>query len=280
MLPNGEYAWQAITTAYQAESGERDLCDTTDLKKHWHKVLCNCGKNPLGKPGAINNCIFCCIAIKQHILEKTSSGMKGTLSIEDENNLGVSLTEDSEDDDDDDKDDGYCPKSCAEGGAKGVAANDDCSTESVASGFVAGNDLVGGNVVFAASVLPPVPPSVQNEVEAAIDGAPLEDPADSFDGASANEGEPHAPASCPLLHGLTTSHGSSASRRAPKTREVGSLLTSSQKSKNSNNKNKDRTNVAGAIVELCESFKDRGAARNDNSTREMMNADEYDGGLN
>jgi hypothetical protein len=31
MLPNGEYAWQAIATAYQAESSKRDLHDTTDL---------------------------------------------------------------------------------------------------------------------------------------------------------------------------------------------------------------------------------------------------------
>ncbi len=34
MLPNGEYAWQAIATAYQAESGEKDLCNMADLKKH------------------------------------------------------------------------------------------------------------------------------------------------------------------------------------------------------------------------------------------------------
>ncbi len=64
MLPNGEYAWQAVATAYQAQSGEKDLRDTADLKKHWHKVLCNCRKKPTGKPGAINDRIFCCIAIK------------------------------------------------------------------------------------------------------------------------------------------------------------------------------------------------------------------------
>ena len=163
------------------------------------------------------------------------------------------------------------PKDCAEGVAEGVAANGDRSAESVGPGFVTGDDLVGGNVVFAASVLPPLPPPVQNEVEAVVDGAPLEDPAASFDSAPADGGEPHAPASCPLLRGPTTSRGSSTSRRAPKTREVGSLLTSSQKSKNSNNKNKDRTNVAGAIVKLCESFKDGGNTQNDDSTREMMN---------
>jgi hypothetical protein len=30
MLPNGEYAWQAIATAYQAESGEKNLRDAMD----------------------------------------------------------------------------------------------------------------------------------------------------------------------------------------------------------------------------------------------------------
>jgi hypothetical protein len=64
MLPNSEYAWQAVATAYQAESSEKDLCDTADLKKHWHKVLCNCGNKPMGKPGAINDHTFCCIVIK------------------------------------------------------------------------------------------------------------------------------------------------------------------------------------------------------------------------
>ena len=55
MLTNGEYAWQAVATAYQAESGETDPWDTTDLKKHWHKVLCNGGKKPTRKPGAVTN---------------------------------------------------------------------------------------------------------------------------------------------------------------------------------------------------------------------------------
>ncbi len=58
MLPNGEYAWKAVATAYQAESGETDLRDTADLKKHWHKVLCNGGKNPTGKPGAASDRII------------------------------------------------------------------------------------------------------------------------------------------------------------------------------------------------------------------------------
>jgi hypothetical protein len=46
----------------------------------------------------------------------------------------------------------------------------------------------------------------------------------------------------------------------------------SQKSKNSNNKNKDHTNVAGVILKLCKSFKVGGTTQPDDfTTREMMN---------
>jgi hypothetical protein len=68
------------------------------------------GRNRRGSLGAINNCIFHCIAIEQRILEKTSSGMMGALSVEEEYNLGISLTENSEDNDDDNKDDDNRPK--------------------------------------------------------------------------------------------------------------------------------------------------------------------------
>ena len=105
ILPNGEYAWQAVATAYQAESGERDLRDTTDLKKHWHKVLCNGGKKPTGKPGAITERTFRCIAIERQILDRTSSGMMGASSLEDDANIDISSTEASGDGRDDDKED-------------------------------------------------------------------------------------------------------------------------------------------------------------------------------
>jgi hypothetical protein len=216
MLPNSKYAWQAIATAYQAESGEKDRCDMADLKKHLHKVLCNCGKKPTGKPGAINDRIFCCIAIERQILKKTNSGMMGASSIEDKNNLGFSSTENSEvsDDDDDKQGDGNCPKSWAKSWAKSAADGDSSNSQQAES--VAPDDLVG-DIVFATSVpaLPPLP-------------LPLEDPAASFDGAApAVGGEPHAPASCPPLSGPSSHDSRSAStRRASKTRDGRALLTS------------------------------------------------------
>ena len=138
LLPNGEYAWQAIATAYQAESGEIDPRDTSDLKKHWHKVLCNGGKKPTGKPGANTDRIFRCIAIERQILDKTSSGMMGASSLEDENNISLTSSEGSEEGEDDDEVEDFVnhPESRA------------------------GDDLVGGVDVadFAAPLPPLLPP--------------------------------------------------------------------------------------------------------------------------
>ncbi len=42
ILPrNGEYGWQAVANAYQEETKEETICDTTDMKMHWIKNLCN-----------------------------------------------------------------------------------------------------------------------------------------------------------------------------------------------------------------------------------------------
>jgi hypothetical protein len=246
LLPNDEYAWQAVATAYHAESGETDICDTSDLKKHWHKVLCNGGKKPTGKPGAVTDRIFGCIAIEQQILDKTSSGMMGASSLEDENNISLTSTEGSKEGDDDNEEEDYVnrPESCA------------------------GNDLVGGiDFAYFAAPLPPLPhpvlnevPPVQNEVVAAVEGGAVQNEVSAaIDGAPpANGGDPNAQAN--------RRRGSTLSRKSSKNDK-----SLSQKTKNSNNKNKERTNVAGAIVKLCESFKDGGTARNDDSTRDMMN---------
>ncbi len=159
----GEYAWQAVATTYQAESGEIDPRDTSDLKKHWHKkvLLCNGGKKPTGKPGANTNRIFRCIAIERQILDKTSSGMMGASSLEDENNISLTSSEGSEEgreDDDEVKDFVNRPESRA------------------------GDGLVGGvdGANFAAPLPPLLPPfvdevpPVQNEVSAAVDGGAVQ----------------------------------------------------------------------------------------------------------
>jgi hypothetical protein len=244
MLPNGEYAWQAVATAYQAESGEAELRDTTDLKKHWHKVLCNGGKKPTGKPGAMTDRIFRCIAIERQILDKTSSGMMGASSLEDDNSISLTSSEGSEEGaGDKNEEDDYVPRPERR----------------------AGDDIVGGvdDVDFAAP-LPPLPPPVVNE-EPPVQNEVAPDVEEGF--LAANEEEVMA-----AVDGVVPSDG--VDRNAQSNRRRSSTLarkTSSEKTKNSSNKNKERTNVAGAIVQLCESFKDGGTARDDNTTRDMIN---------
>jgi hypothetical protein len=53
ILPNGEYGWQAVANAYQVTAKEETVHDTTDLKKHWMRNLCNNMKKPTGRTGEI-----------------------------------------------------------------------------------------------------------------------------------------------------------------------------------------------------------------------------------
>ncbi len=71
VLPNGEYDWQTIALAYQEQSKEEILHDSTDMKKHWIKVLCNGMKKPTGGTGEAGDRIHRCMAIEKRILKKT-----------------------------------------------------------------------------------------------------------------------------------------------------------------------------------------------------------------
>jgi hypothetical protein len=77
ILPNGEYGWEAIAIAYQEQSREECKRDTDDLKRHWICNLCKGMKKPTGQPGAANDWVLWCIAIKQKILEKMHLGLLG-----------------------------------------------------------------------------------------------------------------------------------------------------------------------------------------------------------
>jgi len=77
ILPNGEYGWQAVAIAYQDETKEEASRDTTDLKKHWIKNLCNNMKKPTGRTGENDDRIHRCMAIEKKIMKKTHSGILG-----------------------------------------------------------------------------------------------------------------------------------------------------------------------------------------------------------
>ena len=86
LLPNGEYGWQAVAAAYQEASKEDCVRDSTDVKKHWIKNLCNGMKKPTGSTGKNNDRVHRCIAIEKLILDKTNLGLLGLSS--DDNDKG------------------------------------------------------------------------------------------------------------------------------------------------------------------------------------------------
>jgi hypothetical protein len=65
ILPYGEYGWQTIALAYQEQLKEEVLHDSTDMKKHWIKVLCNGMKMPTGWTGEPGDRIHRCMAIEK-----------------------------------------------------------------------------------------------------------------------------------------------------------------------------------------------------------------------
>jgi hypothetical protein len=80
VLPNGEYGWQAVAIAYQDATKEETSRDTTDLKKHWIKNLCNNMKKPTGRTGENDDRVHRCMAIEKKIMKKTHSGILGLSS--------------------------------------------------------------------------------------------------------------------------------------------------------------------------------------------------------
>ena len=81
ILPNGEYGWQAVAIAYQDETKEETSRDTTDLKKHWIKNLCNNMKKPTGRTGKNDDRIHRCMAIEKKIMKKLIWGYWAFLPI-------------------------------------------------------------------------------------------------------------------------------------------------------------------------------------------------------
>jgi hypothetical protein len=84
ILPNGEFGWAAVALAYQEQAQENDPHNTDDLKCHWIKNLCQNMKKPTGKPGKNSDRTHRCIAIERKIMEKTQAGMMGIQESEDE----------------------------------------------------------------------------------------------------------------------------------------------------------------------------------------------------
>ena len=224
LLPNGEYGWQAVAIAYQDATKEETSRDTTDLKKHWIKNLCNNMKKPTGRTGENDDRVHRCMAIEKKIMKKTHSGILGLSSDSDtipSENKGV--------------------------GGGGSEGEDDPIAAPVDVPVDVGNTT---STVTAPSPLRcsprHFPPSPTNAGEVLVQQLVTEATAPP----NQNQ-QPVTAATAPPNQneeGMTPPPPMQVRDALTK---AGSMIRAS-KTKNSSNKNKERTSIAGAIVKLIE----------------------------
>ncbi len=76
-LPRGLETWREVAAVYHLESNETTLCQGEDLRDIWNKKLCNHMQKPTGKPGALTDHIFRCLAIERRIQDKANAAILG-----------------------------------------------------------------------------------------------------------------------------------------------------------------------------------------------------------
>jgi len=231
ILPNGEYGWQAVANAYQVAANEETIRDTTDLKKHWMKNLCNNMKKPTGRTGEVDDRIHRCISIEKKIMKKTHSGMMG-FSSDDEDPIA------SGDD---------------EFGRVAVLLND-----SVESG-----DEEDDSIPVAVPVDPP-PVPMPSPLRRSPRRAAILHSSSSSDAATGDintQPPPAARIGASPSSSMKNKNSSGDDRTPPPSLNddvIHSAMAKSSsrlitgKTKNSSNKNKERTSITGAIVKLIE----------------------------
>jgi len=133
ILPNGSDAWRLVAIAYKEESGEDSLRTEDDLRRNWVRKLCNNFKKPTGATGENGDRIQRCIEIERRIQGKTSSGILGASSGEEEF-LEVSSSEQG----------GFL--SCDDGSVAAAADNTEAGTVNVDDNVLGGgsDELVDG----------------------------------------------------------------------------------------------------------------------------------------
>ena len=219
ILPNGQIAWEAVGAAYQKQSNEKEERDWNDIKKHWMKNLCNNMKKPTGSTGENGDRVCKCISIEKKIMRKTHSGFLGDSSAEGD----------------------YMPSPSGSDDVDGIGGGDDVGGE-----FPGDDDSASDarsallNSSFETDNI------AANDDELEIDEVREDDtqrPQDEVTVAGSrvlenNERATRPPPQCD--NAIAT-----ALRRASST-------IRSEKTKNSSNKNTERTSIAGAIVKLIE----------------------------
>ncbi len=230
LLPNGEVAWEAVCTTYFNQSKEKALHNTMDVRKHWIKNLCNNMQKPTGRMGKNSDRIHRCMLIEKIIMKKTHSGMIGLSSDSD-----ILSCNDGD-------------ENLGGGAAEGAGRND--VLDALDLDLEYDNE---GNQIIVPSLPPsiccspcrliPVAATVNKEVQQQAPGSGNNDEEDMA-----------SPPALDTLNGL---------------KSAGSSIKSG-KTKNSSNKNKVRTSIAGAIVKLIEQGQPGGSSRELSANMSIM----------
>ena len=77
ILPNGSYAWEQVAVAYKEKSGESEVRDKADVKRHWVEKMCNKFKKPTGQSGNAEDFILKCQRVQDLIHKKAEATLMG-----------------------------------------------------------------------------------------------------------------------------------------------------------------------------------------------------------
>ena len=253
ILPNGEFGWSAVALAYQEQAQEDDPRNTDDLKRHWIKNLCQSMKKPTGRPGENSDRTHRCIAIERRIMEKTHAGMMGI--------------EESEGEDEDRGDEGEVEVLCDENTLRRSPPR---AAKTVANGFIRAQ-LASSRVPTAEVVGDDDDARVIAEWEARREEeefnnyhSRIDDPPPQIVAAYTRmnargaDGEYMSPTSPSLTQSVRRALKNAAEGTPSMLNSVRSAmvrtesLAKADKTKNSSNKSKERTSIAGSIAKMIE----------------------------
>ena len=71
------FSWEQVATLYKQKSGEAELRDKDDVKRHWNEKMCNKFKKPTGKDSATNDFIHLCQRVQLRVLKRCESSLMG-----------------------------------------------------------------------------------------------------------------------------------------------------------------------------------------------------------
>jgi len=255
VLPNGELGWDAVALAYQEQTSEETKRDTDDLKRHWIRNLCKGMKKPTGEPGAANDRVLRCIAIERKIMEKTYSGLVGILP--------DSEAEEKVDEDDDGGDDvDATPRRFSPARLSKTRANASIRSQLASSRVPTATIVDDREVVdewerqredenFADFTA-----RIDNPPDYIVDAVTRLQEADGDGLEGGTDGE--SPCTPTIAQSVSAAMKKAAEATPPLEKSVkdalkrASSLSMKEKTKNSSNKNKERSSIAGTISKVME----------------------------